>query len=270
MALHSIQAPGPNILVSIAGGDAELDGAYVSSHRIRFQHSDGTFTDFRGSGISFDPLDVTFTLSTGQITSLRHYDQSGILIDTVRDFAISTAELHYAIYHGFWLYGPLSGDDVIRSGAADPDVMIDDIILSGLGNDTIYAGTGNDELDGSFGSDVIYGQDGNDILRGDTDTWETSTWHNGNDKLFGGAGDDMLYGGTGDDELRGGTGFDTATFDQAFADLTIQHIGRSFQITSAAGVDTISGIEQIQTADGTYTWNAVQQSWLPDPAAILI
>lgn len=233
------------------------------------QHSDGTFTDFRGSGISFDPLDSTFTLSTGQITSLRHYDESGTLIDMVKDFTISTAQLHYAIYHGFWLYGPLSGDDVIRSAASDPNVVIDDLILSGLGNDTIYAGTGNDEVDGSFGNDIIHGQGGNDSLRGDTDTWESNPWLNGNDTLFGGAGDDTLYGGTGDEVLRGGRGSDTAVFDEAFAELTIQSTSLGFQITSASGIDSMFGVEHIQTADGTYSWNAALGAWSADTGNLL-
>lgn len=203
MARYSIQSAQSNLLMSIALGDVMLVPGSVSSGRFKIEHSDGSFTVFRGSGISLDWMNFDPFSATGIVTSVRHFDSSRTLIDKITGFSQSVSELHYAIHLGFWLYGPLSGDDTIISNPADPAAIIDDTIVAGLGNDVVHAGSGGDYVDGSFGADTLYGGEGNDTLRGDTDTFETVNWKNGHDTLIGGAGDDVLYGGAGNDRLIG-------------------------------------------------------------------
>ncbi|NQZ69781.1 MAG: PKD domain-containing protein [Lentisphaeria bacterium] len=88
----------------------------------------------------------------------------------------------------------------------------DDIILTGVGNDTVNGGAGNDYIDTGAGNDlvnagdgddVIFGRDGNDELRGD----------DGNDVILGQLGDDRLVGGLGDDLIIGDLGNDILVGD---------------------------------------------------------
>lgn len=259
MAIHMIKSGGPNVIVSMIGGDRSwLEPFSLTPRKFTVVHDDGSRTVFKGTGIS---LQWGYEwLATGQITSLRHYDQSGRLIDRITDFDISTNQIHYAIHHGFWLYGALEGDDIIISSKASE--VIDDIISAGLGDDLVRAGAGNDDVDGSFGNDTLYGQAGDDILRGDTDRHESTVWFNGNDTLYGGGGDDMLYGCLGDDILNGGRGSDTAIYDEAFADITVEKTTEGFRVIGASGTDRLINVEHIQAADGTYSWNPEQQAWL--------
>jgi Ca2+-binding RTX toxin-like protein len=106
------------------------------------------------------------------------------------------------------------------------------------------AGAGNDLLQGSDGYDQFYGGDGNDSLigMGDIDLLDGGA---GDDLLDGGNGDDMLHGGAGDDSLDGGAGFDTADYRDATGALSIDLRLSGAQDTLAAGIDTLTGIEQI-------------------------
>jgi Ca2+-binding RTX toxin-like protein len=260
MALHIISAPGDNIMPAIIYSGSNNSIEPVSTKCFRVYHDDGSYTIFKGTNISIG--ENPYSQSTGTITSALHYDSNGGLIDILKDFSMSTNQMTYAVHHGFWLYGPLAGDDVIRSVSKDPAVVINDTIYAFAGNDKVYAGTGNDFVDGGEGNDILYGQDGNDILQGDSIEFEMPF---GNDTLYGGAGNDELNGYKGNDALFGGQGSDTAVFAVNFAELTIvKTTAKLFTVTSSEGVDTMTGIEHIRASDGTYTWNAAQQNWLPD------
>jgi serralysin len=65
----------------------------------------------------------------------------------------------------------------------------------------------------------------------------------GNDQLEGGGGDDVLTGGAGDDQLAGGVGWDTASYADASAGLTLDM--RSGVIVSWMGTDTLDGVEHL-------------------------
>lgn len=258
MARHIISAPGDNIMIAtiLHGYSNYIEPQ--SSKAFRVYHDDGSYTIYRGTNISIG--ENPYSQSTGTITSALHFDANGSLIDTIKDFSLPTNTVAYAVHHGFWKYGPLAGDDVIRSVSKNPAIVIDDTIYSFGGNDKVYAGTGNDTVDGGEGNDILHGQEGNDILQGDSFDFD-----NGNDVLFGGKGNDELYGMNGNDALYGGKGSDTAVFGVNFADLTIvKTSAKLFTVTSSEGVDTMSSIEHIRTADGTYSWNAAQQNWLLD------
>ena len=92
--------------------------------------------------------------------------------------------------------------------------------------------------DGTAGDDVLTGTAYRDAMFGGA----------GRDLLRGGAGDDLLLPGAGDDVLEGGAGFDTAGLDVARGGLRLDPRGA---MESAEGRDRFSGIEAIETLDGT-------------------
>jgi Ca2+-binding RTX toxin-like protein len=107
------------------------------------------------------------------------------------------------------------------------DGFIGDLALTGFDIDeTITGATGNDTLSGSGGNDVLIGLAGNDTLDG-------------------GSGDDTLIGGEGNDVLAGGTGTDTASYGDAAAGVTVNVGLTGPQATGGAGLDTLSGIENL-------------------------
>lgn len=88
----------------------------------------------------------------------------------------------------------LNRNAYINSRRSNPagEIVADDILIGGGGNDTLISAGGNDTLIG--------------------DGWEGAAENPGDDTLDGGAGDDVLFGGAGDDALRGGAGNDTYVF----------------------------------------------------------
>lgn len=148
---------------------------------------------------------------------------------------------------------PIDGTDGKDSLAGtDGDDTIDgmggnDRILGKAGNDLLLGGDGDDYLSGKEGDDDLIGGLGNDILYGGA----------GDDRLYGGYGDDVLFGGAGDDRLYGDSGVDRVLYLGVFADYAI---ASSYRVTVTDdnvldgddGTDTLSGIEEIVFADGSY------------------
>ncbi|MBX5177624.1 rhizobiocin [Rhizobium lentis] len=160
---------------------------------------------------------------------------------------------------------------------------LDNIITSGLGDDTLSGGAGNDTLDGGWGADTLIGGTGNDIYvayyAGDTiienadegtDTVQTylasytlsanvenltkigsgafaGTGNNLNNTITGGAAIDILSGGAGDDTLNGRAGADTligGTGNDTYM------VDNAFDVvTENAG----EGIDTVQAALASYT-----------------
>ncbi|MGJ5238900.1 S8 family serine peptidase [Bradyrhizobium oligotrophicum] len=78
----------------------------------------------------------------------------------------------------------------------------------------------------------------------------------GDDELTGDAGDDTLAGGAGgNDTLHGGTGMDTAVFTGEIADYLIHVNDGVVSLTNRLDgtVDTVTGVELFQFADGSLT-----------------
>jgi Ca2+-binding RTX toxin-like protein len=92
----------------------------------------------------------------------------------------------------------------------------------------------NDVLTGSGANNTLNGGAGNDTLSGG----------NGNDTLLGGAGNDTLVGGAGADVLNGGADFDTASYSQSNAAVTVNLNAGTGNGGHATG-DTLSGIEKV-------------------------
>jgi len=115
--------------------------------------------------------------------------------------------------------------------------------------DTQIGTDGPDQFEALGGDDVVIGLGGDDILNGG----------DGNDVLLGGDGDDTLTGGAGNDDLYGDAGTDTAVYSGNEADYLITALGNNrYRIVdqragSPDGTDTLSGIENVTFADGTFS-----------------
>ncbi|MEL6999802.1 MAG: LamG-like jellyroll fold domain-containing protein, partial [Pseudomonadota bacterium] len=101
--------------------------------------------------------------------------------------------------------------------------------------DSLFGGGGDDTLSGGNGADSLSGDDGDDHLIGGFSQ----------DTLSGGDGDDMLDGGAGDDSVDGGAGIDTGLYDSFGGAVNINLNLTTAQDTNAAGMETISNIENL-------------------------
>lgn len=89
------------------------------------------------------------------------------------------------------------GDDLVEAGGGDDNIITkigDDSVFAGDGNDIVYSGGGDDVIWGGSGEDILVGREGSDSIDGGS----------GNDDLSGGKGEDILHGQEGDDRMRGG------------------------------------------------------------------
>lgn len=148
-----------------------------------------------------------------------------------------------------------AGDDIL-SGGADTDTASYVTAAGGVtvnlstttSQNTISAGydtladienlTGsnhNDTLTGNDSANIITGGSGDDAISGGLS----------NDELYGGTGNDTLEGGADDDIISGGDGTDTASYSTASAGVTVNLTVAAAQDTISAGLDTISGIENL-------------------------
>ena len=93
-----------------------------------------------------------------------------------------------------------------------------------------------DFFTGSGANEEIYGDDGNDTLKGE----------GGADIIDGGQGNDIIDGGAGDDLMIGGGGLnDRADYRAAASAVTVSLAITTAQNTIGAGIDTLSGFEQL-------------------------
>jgi uncharacterized delta-60 repeat protein len=79
-------------------------------------------------------------------------------------------------------------------------------------SDRLIGTAGSDHICGLFGNDLIRGLGGDDSLSGDDcgkrPKRSARKHHDGNDRIYGGAGSDELFGGGGNDLIKAGTGRD--------------------------------------------------------------
>jgi Ca2+-binding RTX toxin-like protein len=124
--------------------------------------------------------------------------------------------------------------------SGDATLMLGGITVIGTDEgDNLEGGEGDDTLDGAGGDDSLFGHNGNDtLLGGDGDD---------NDWLDGGAGADILNGGVGGDGLN--TGFDTASYRDAAAPISIDLTKDSSTWTNDARGDVLISIEAFSLTD---------------------
>ena len=148
-------------------------------------------------------------------------------------------------------YNGGSGVDTVKYTSARDGIVVDLAVgrassragedVAGIGTDklawieNVISGYHDDLISGNAAANQLQGMTGNDVLRG----------AGGNDRLEGGAGNDVLVGGAGNDRLVGGTGSDTADYRDAVAGVKVSLALSGAQDTVGAGIDTISGIENL-------------------------
>ncbi|WP_231627070.1 VCBS repeat-containing protein, partial [Novosphingobium sp. AAP83] len=119
--------------------------------------------------------------------------------------------------------------------------------LSGSSGSTLFTVDGWEsfKITGSAFADAFEGASGPNHLIG----------VGGNDHLVGNGSADILDGGEGDDSLDGGLGTDKASFSATRAQSTVIVGPNALTISSALdGTDTLVRVEQIQFADGLYSF----------------
>jgi len=171
------------------------------------------------------------------------------------------------------------GDDSVIGGTGADTLMGGegaDSLFGGSGEDILYGGAGNDLLNGGSQSDTAnYGLAAGAVTVDLTMNGAQNTGGSGVDTLInienvtgsafadfirgtiganlllGGAGADTLIGRGGDDTLNGGVNTDTVLIAAAAASGIAVQNGTTLTLTTADGVDTLTGIEWIQFAGMT-------------------
>ena len=256
------------------GGDDTLQGGFNTDSIFGgdgddlIQNLNGEFLDNVDGGAGTDTLDLstqandvdgdTFDFGAGVITT--NFANSSTLtvagIEIYRDGSGSNT----IISSGTMTIYANGGNDTVWAGIGNSETLdggsgVDTLNTSFWGGDyvidlatgvTNYAdsftnferlisGAGNDTLSGSAAANIIYGGIGNDLVSG----------VDGSDRLYGEAGNDTLIGGTGNDTLAGGIGNDTADYSAATAAVTVTLGTTGNQNTGGAGIDKLSGIENL-------------------------
>ncbi|QDV70163.1 Bifunctional hemolysin/adenylate cyclase precursor [Rosistilla carotiformis] len=203
---------------------------------------DDTADVFQDSGTD-GAIDILYLYSGGSETYYitDQFSKAETGIDTIyNDWTGSTSYLGSSS-HATALYWDFSGMELEAVEQVHGGTQNDTIILDSAGPDNPNA---------------IYGNGGNDTL----------TDGAGVHSLYGGPGNDRLYGGAGNDRLFGGLGVDSARYDGALADYTINR--DSYGLANDASVlrvheTTINGtdeendfvygtVEYLYFSDGTY------------------
>jgi hypothetical protein len=158
---------------------------------------------------------------------------------------------------GFKLSGGAPGDyvgsavaagDINGDGFSDIVVTARDAYTNGIDGGSTYVVFGHASIAGGV---TLSGSDGPETLTGTPFA----------DTLSGLGGDDTLNGKGGADHLDGGAGTDTAVYGGLHRDYTISFTAGDFTITdqragSPEGSDTVTGVEQLQFADGRFSFDA--------------
>lgn len=138
-------------------------------------------------------------------------------------------------------------------------------ITAGDGHDLVVGSTGDDRIDGGAGSDTVSYEYANSAVNidlnvaaqanggGGLDTligFENVIGTNRDDTIIGTAGANILEGGGGDDSLYAGAGRDTASYSTSTQAVTVDLRVADPQDTGGAGIDLLSGFENLTGGSG--------------------
>jgi serralysin len=242
---HSIGLQHPGYYDASRGSPTyATDGFYYEDSRqytvMSYWSETNTGGDFQGNYAAAPMLDdiaAAQRLYGANMTTRTGDTVYGFASNSGRDFYTATTATSEVIF-AVWDAGGI--DTLNFAGFADNQLI--DLRqgyfsnVGGLtGNVAIAQGAVIENATGGTGADLINGNSSANALRGNA----------GNDTLHGLDGNDLLYGGLGNDVLTGDAGTDTASYDTASAGVTVSLAITAAQNTVAAGVDTLSGIENL-------------------------
>lgn len=248
---------GGNDTINAGGGWDTLDGGAGDDRMTGGAGSDVYYVDSVGDVV----IEADPSAATGGIdlvdTSLAAYTL-GANVENGRISATGAANLTGNTLNNLLVAG--AGDNVLRGGLGTDTVSY----VAALAGVTVDLNLATAQATGGSGNDTLVnienltGSDFNDTLTGNA-TDNRLRGGDGDDTLSSGLGNDTLDGGRGNDAIDGGGGTDTATYILAYGAVTVDLGIAGAQNTVGAGVDTLTGIENltgsgfsdILTGDGT-------------------
>ncbi|WP_088285346.1 calcium-binding protein [Ideonella sp. A 288] len=223
---------GNDLLLGLAGNDLLDGGSGIDTLR------GGAGNDTYLIDVFTDVVDETIAGSDG-------VDQVNVATAVAGTYVLPTAVENATVTAAGLLAIHLTGNtqaNRLEGGAGNNS-------LNGLdGNDELFGNGGNDSLLGGNGNDSLYGGDGGDLLDGGAGNDQLRA-DAGNDTIQGGDGNDYITPGAGNDSVVGGAGIDTADyfFSDTSAGVSVNLL--TGQVSGGAGLDTLSGIENINGSD---------------------
>jgi len=223
--------------MAVGHNSAGADGVDSLTGVEQLQFADGTIATSQASSIyryTASYADLIGAFGTNESAALSHYLHGGYAGGRVASFNAAQYLANYA--------------DLQAAYGSDLDAAALNYIQSG------YAAGRTDKalsFTGTAGNDTLTGNSGDNTLSGLA----------GNDSLSGGGGNDTLTGGAGNDVIDGGAGTDTAVYSGNATQYTLLRTSGGAMAVAhngagADGLDSLSGVEQLQFADGTINASA--------------
>ena len=233
-ALFIQGSSGDDTITGGAGADSIFAGS--GDDTIVGAQNDTLF--FGGLGTNTLQLGANFTsTSDGQLVAI---EKVTLTAAAVLNLANQTEDIYIT---------GSSGDDIIFGGAGN------DLIIGGLGNDTVSYASAGSAVTAILANLTATGGAGFDTL-GNIENVIGSAY---DDVLGGDVGNNVLEGGLGNDFMAGGLGIDTVSYASAGSGVTVSLAITSAQNTGGAGIDTLSGFENLTGSafNDTLTGNSV-------------
>jgi hypothetical protein len=180
----------------------------------------------------------------GDTTLIAAEDNSNYTVMSYNVSPVPTKLGPYDVQAAQYLYGTRAAANANAVNGSWDATSQRVFITGGSASETILGTGWKDTIASGGGNDIVQGGSGDDILSGG----------DGSDTLSGGNGDDTLIGGTGNDTLIGNSGNDVAVFSRprweyrfSGSSISLTATGLTSAATAADGIDTLSGVEFIET-----------------------
>lgn len=198
----------------------------------------------------------TYYIRIGQYNGVNNAEDNSANV-TSGDIAIGGETLVNISVTGHAVTGTavIAGDDTLDGGDGNDQLYGmggDDVLVGGIGNDYMHGGSGTDTAscaDAAAGVTVNLGSGAaQNTVGAGTDTLleiENLIGSAFDDMLIGDSADNVIVGGLGNDIMSGGTGTDLLDYAGAISGITVDLSNAAQQDTFGAGLDTISGFENL-------------------------